>query len=240
MYVIFETGGKQYKAAAGDILRVEKLPADEGGEVLFDKVLAVNDGNETHVGTPYLDAAVTATVTAVGKGDKVIVFKFKAKKGYRRKQGHRQPFTEIEIESVSLAGKTVMKKETPKEEEKIKADDDEAAEEATGAETEEVAEAADTDEAVTDDAETEDTDIADADTPEEEDGDAEDAKETDDDEAAKASGSKSDDDKKAKSAGAPKMTKADIMAKLDELGASYLKSAKKDELMAILEEAENK
>jgi large subunit ribosomal protein L21 len=245
MYVIFETGGKQYKAAAGDVVRVEKLPeAEEGKKVKLDKILAVNDGKETHIGTPYLDAAtVDATVTSVGKGDKVIVFKFKAKKGYRRKQGHRQPFTEIEIESVSLGGKTVFKKEAPKKAEKpapTKKDEDGEPEKPADAKDEaSVGEAADTDKTETKPAELK-KDEKPAESEDKEEAKTEpEAKQPEKSDADSADKPDSGEEKPAAETQA-KMTKADIMAKLDELGASYAKSAKKDELLAILAEAEKK
>jgi large subunit ribosomal protein L21 len=269
MYAIFETGGKQYKVAAGDVVRVEKLPeAEEGKKVSFDKILVVSDGKETHVGTPYLDAAtMDATVTAVGKGDKVIVFKFKAKKGYRRKQGHRQPFTEIEIESVSLGGRTVFKNEKPEPEEKPesakKAEEGEPVKSADAEDEASAVDAGDADkteatpaepekdedapESENDDtaaekeetAELEDKDIAPekeetAEPVEEEDSEAEQSGESD----ADSTDEPEAEEEEAAAAVSPKMTKADIMAKLDELGASYSKRAKKDELLAILAEVE--
>ncbi|WP_422444595.1 50S ribosomal protein L21 [Thermoanaerobacterium sp. DL9XJH110] len=101
MYAIIETGGKQYRVSEGDIIRVEKLAAAEGQVVEFDKVLAVSRDGELLVGKPWVEnAKVTATVLKHGKGDKIIVFKYKPKKNYRRKQGHRQPFSEIKIEKI--------------------------------------------------------------------------------------------------------------------------------------------
>lgn len=102
MYAIIATGGKQYKVAEGDTLRVEKLSLAEGEAVTFDKVLMVSNDGDVNVGNPYLaNATVTATVTGEGKGRKVIVFKYKAKKGYKKKQGHRQPFTAIKIDKIN-------------------------------------------------------------------------------------------------------------------------------------------
>ena len=98
MYAIIETGGKQYRVAEGSIYRVEKLPAESGTEVFFEKVLAIKDGDRMQVGTPYVqDARVSARVLSHGKGKKIIVFKYKRKKNYRKKQGHRQPFTQVVI-----------------------------------------------------------------------------------------------------------------------------------------------
>ena len=106
MHAIIETGGKQYKVTEGDTLFIEKLPveASEAGEnVTFDKVLAVIDGDKITVGTPVVEGAkVDASVVKNGKGKKVIVFKYKPKKGYRRKQGHRQPYTKVTIGKISV------------------------------------------------------------------------------------------------------------------------------------------
>ena len=94
MYAIVKTGGKQYKVAQGDVLFVEKLEANEGDVVTLDQVLAVAGENGLTVGAPVVEGAtVTAKVVAQGKAKKVIVYKYKAKKDYRRKQGHRQPYT---------------------------------------------------------------------------------------------------------------------------------------------------
>ena len=140
MYAIIETGGKQYKVQNGDQLRVEKLEAEAGSTVVFDKVLAAGEGSDIKVGTPYLDGlTVEGTVVESGKGDKVIIFKYKAKKDYRKKQGHRQPYTLVEITSVAGV------KAEPKKEEPAEAPVEEAAEaveEAVEAPAEEVAEAA--------------------------------------------------------------------------------------------------
>ena len=98
MHAIIETGGKQYKVAEGDTLFIEKLPVEAGDTVTFDKVLAVLDGDKATFGAPMVEGAkVTASVVKNGKGKKVIVFKYKPKKGYRRKQGHRQPYTKVTI-----------------------------------------------------------------------------------------------------------------------------------------------
>lgn len=131
MYAIIETGGKQYKVQNGDQLRIEKLNAEAGSTVVFDKVLAAGEGSDIKVGTPYLDGlTVEAEVVESGKGDKVIIFKYKAKKDYRKKQGHRQPYTLVEITSVAGV-KAEPKKEEPAEEAKEEAvEAEEAAEEA--------------------------------------------------------------------------------------------------------------
>ena len=102
MYAIVKTGGKQYKVAQGDVLLVEKLEANEGDVVTLDQVLAVAGENGLTVGSPVVEGAtVTAKVVAQGKAKKVIVYKYKAKKDYRRKQGHRQPYTKLVIESIN-------------------------------------------------------------------------------------------------------------------------------------------
>ncbi len=136
MYAIIETGGKQYKVQNGDQLRVEKLSAEAGNTVVFDKVLACGEGSDIKVGTPYLEGlTVEGEVVESGKGDKVIIFKYKAKKDYRKKQGHRQPYTLVEITSVAGV------KAEPKKEEPAEAPVEEAAE-APAVEVAEVAEGA--------------------------------------------------------------------------------------------------
>ena len=103
MHAIIETGGKQYKVAEGDTLFIEKLSVEAGEAVTFDKVLAVIDGDKITVGTPVVEGAkVDASVVKNGKGKKVIVFKYKPKKGYSRKQGHRQPYTKVTIGKISV------------------------------------------------------------------------------------------------------------------------------------------
>ena len=95
MYAVIETGGKQYRVQEGDVITIEKLNAEVGETVTFDKVLVLGEGKDVKVGTPYVDAAVTGSVVENGKGQKVIIFKYKAKKDYRKKQGHRQPYTMV-------------------------------------------------------------------------------------------------------------------------------------------------
>jgi len=102
MYAIIETGGKQYKVQAGDIITVEKLGADAGTSFTFDKVLSILDGENSVFGEPTIKGAtVTAQVMGDGKAKKVIVYKYKAKKGFHKKKGHRQPFTRVKIEAVN-------------------------------------------------------------------------------------------------------------------------------------------
>ncbi|MGB9839323.1 50S ribosomal protein L21 [Thermovenabulum sp.] len=103
MYAILETGGKQYKVCEGDVIRVEKLNFAEGETVEFDKVLAISKEEGLVVGRPFVEnAKVKATVLKHGKGEKIIVFKYKPKKNYRKKKGHRQPFTEVKIEKIEF------------------------------------------------------------------------------------------------------------------------------------------
>ncbi|NLF36421.1 MAG: 50S ribosomal protein L21 [Clostridiaceae bacterium] len=103
MYAIIETGGKQYKVSEGDTLFIEKIEAEDGTKVEFDKVLAVSTDDGLKVGKPYIEKVkVTAEVEKNGKGKKIIVFKYKAKKGYKKMQGHRQPYTKVKIEKISL------------------------------------------------------------------------------------------------------------------------------------------
>lgn len=101
MYAVIETGGKQYKVAEGDTLFIEKLGLDEGAEVTFDKVAALGKDEGLVIGAPYVDGAkVSAKVMKNGKEKKIMVFKFKAKKNYRRRKGHRQPYTKVQIEKI--------------------------------------------------------------------------------------------------------------------------------------------
>ncbi len=100
-HAVIVTGGKQYRVAEGDVIYVEKLDVDAGETVTFDKVLCVVDGENTTIGTPVVDGAtVTAKVEKNGKAAKVRVYKMKPKKGYRRTQGHRQPYTKLTVEAI--------------------------------------------------------------------------------------------------------------------------------------------
>ena len=101
MYAIIETGGKQVKVAEGEVIFVEKLDAEVGSTVVFDKVLLVS-GDETKVGAPYIEGAkVSAKVEKQGRDKKIIVYKYRAKKNYHKKQGHRQAYTKLTIEAIN-------------------------------------------------------------------------------------------------------------------------------------------
>ena len=100
MYAIIATGGKQYKVSEGDVIKVEKLDAEAGSTVTFDQVIAVSDGT-LKVGEDVASANVTATVMEQGKGKKVIVYKYKRKTGYHKKNGHRQAYTQVKIDKIN-------------------------------------------------------------------------------------------------------------------------------------------
>ena len=103
MYAIIESCGKQYKVAEGDVVFFEKLDAEEGKKVSFDKVVLVSDDKKVEVGAPYVKGVkVEGKVLANGKGKKIVIYRYKAKKNERRTQGHRQPFTKVEITSIKL------------------------------------------------------------------------------------------------------------------------------------------
>ena len=137
MYAVIEACGKQYKVTKGDVVFFEKLDAEEGKKVTFDKVVLLSDDGKVEVGAPYVKGIkVEGKVVAHGKGKKIIVFKYKAKKNYKRKQGHRQPYTKVEITAIKLptakkeaaeektveaAAKTTTKKDTTAKKEKVEA-----------------------------------------------------------------------------------------------------------------------
>ena len=103
MNAIIVTGGKQYKVAEGDVVYIEKLDQEAGDTVTFDQVLAVIDGDKATFGTPVVaGASVEASIVKNGKGNKIRIFKYNPKKGYRKRQGHRQPYTKIEIKKISV------------------------------------------------------------------------------------------------------------------------------------------
>ena len=104
MYAVFATGGKQYRAATGDILKIEKLNAEKGATVELDQVLMVGEGEKVKVGSPYLKGGkVTATVVEHGRGEKIRIIKFKRRKHHLKKMGHRQDFTRIEITGIAAS-----------------------------------------------------------------------------------------------------------------------------------------
>ena len=118
MYAVIEACGKQYKVTKGDVVFFEKLEVEEGKKVTFDKVVLLSDEGKVEVGAPYVKGIkVEGKVVAHGKGKKIVVFKYKAKKNYRRKQGHRQPYTKVEITAIK---RPAAKKEA-KAEEKVEA-----------------------------------------------------------------------------------------------------------------------
>jgi len=105
MYAVIQTGGKQYRVAQGDDLRIEKLAGQEGDPVVFDKVLMTVDGENVRVGKPFVEnAKVLGRLKRQDKDKKVVVFKFKRRKGFRRTRGHRQPFSLVKIEGIEVAG----------------------------------------------------------------------------------------------------------------------------------------
>ena len=102
MYAVIKTGGKQYRVAEGDVIRVETLEANAGETITFDQVLMVGEGESIKVGKPYVDgSSVTAEVTAEGRGDNIRVIKFKRRQGYKRTIGHRQNYTELKITGIA-------------------------------------------------------------------------------------------------------------------------------------------
>jgi large subunit ribosomal protein L21 len=102
MYAVIKTGGKQYRVAAGEKIKVEQIAADVGQEIVLNEVLAVGNGSDIKVGTPLVaGAAVKATVVSHGRGDKVRIFKMRRRKHYQKRQGHRQNYTELQISSIN-------------------------------------------------------------------------------------------------------------------------------------------
>lgn len=113
MYAIIEACGKQYKVQEGDIVFMERLDEEEGKKVTFDNVLLISDDKKTTVGTPNVkNAKVSATVVGHGKGKKILVFKYKAKKNERKRRGHRQAYTKVQIEKISVTAPRAKKVET--------------------------------------------------------------------------------------------------------------------------------
>ena len=122
MYAVIKTGGKQYRVQEGDTLRIEKLAAEAGAKVQFDQILMVGEGDKVNVGTPFISGGqVSATVIAQGRADKIKVVKFKRRKNYLRRNGHRQSFTEVEITKIGGGKATAAKpaaESAPKDEPK--------------------------------------------------------------------------------------------------------------------------
>ncbi len=113
MYAVIETGGKQYRVSEGDVLRIEKTEGSPGNEILLDKVLLVEEENKIRVGDPYLgDVRVRAQVLAQRRAKKIVVFKFKRRKGHRRKNGHRQQYTGIRIKTIETVKAFTPESET--------------------------------------------------------------------------------------------------------------------------------
>jgi len=101
MQAVFKTGGKQYRVSPGDEIKIEKLPGEVGEKVVFDKVLLTSDGETVNIGKPFLDSSkITGRILGQGRDRKIIVFKFKKRKDYKKKQGHRQSFTLVKIENI--------------------------------------------------------------------------------------------------------------------------------------------
>ena len=121
MYAVFATGGKQYRAVTGDILKIEKLDAEKGATVELDQVLMVGEGEDVKVGSPYLKGGkVTATIVEHGRGEKIRILKFKRRKHHMKRMGHRQDFTRIEITGIAASApkKKVSKAKAAKPEAK--------------------------------------------------------------------------------------------------------------------------
>ena len=122
MYAIIEACGKQYKVAEGDVVFFEKLDTAEGKKVTFDKVVLVSGDDKVQVGAPYVKGVkVEGKVVSHGKGKKIIVYKMKPKKNYRRKQGHRQPYTKVEITAIKTATTKAASAKTADKKEKVEA-----------------------------------------------------------------------------------------------------------------------
>ena len=119
MYAVIEACGKQYKVTKGDVVFFEKLDAEEGKKVSFDKVILVSNDGKVEVGNPYVKGVkVEGKVVSHGKAKKIIVFKMKAKKNYRRKQGHRQPYTKVEITAIKTPAEKAIEKKAEEAEKK--------------------------------------------------------------------------------------------------------------------------
>jgi large subunit ribosomal protein L21 len=122
MYAVVNSGGKQYKVQQGEVLRVEKISGDVGSPVTFDRVLMFADGDNVSIGQPVLDGvSVEGHIVEQGKAKKIIVFKYKRRKRFRRKKGHRQQFTAVQIDSIKAKGSSAEKASEPEFEAKVEA-----------------------------------------------------------------------------------------------------------------------
>ena len=122
MYAVVNSGGKQYKVQQGEVLRVEKISGDVGSPVTFDRVLMFADGDNVSIGQPVLDGvSVEGHIVEQGKAKKIIVFKYKRRKRFRRKNGHRQQFTAVQIDSIKAKGSTTKKASEPESEVTVEA-----------------------------------------------------------------------------------------------------------------------
>jgi large subunit ribosomal protein L21 len=105
VYAVIQSGGKQYRVTEGEVVRLEKLEAEAGAQVEFKDILLVKADDKTHIGRPLVEGAIVkGVVDSIGKSDKVLVFKYKKKKQYRRTRGHRQQYTDVRIEKIQVAG----------------------------------------------------------------------------------------------------------------------------------------
>ena len=115
MFAVIKSGGRQFKVSVGQTLEVERLPIDDGEQIRIEEVLLISDADRSLVGTPYVDdAAVLATVERQTRGEKLIVFKYKSKKRYRHRRGHRQELTVLRIDDILAEGKSLITGEAPK------------------------------------------------------------------------------------------------------------------------------
>ena len=118
MFAVIKSGGRQFKVSVGQTLEVERLPIDDGEQIRIEEVLLISDADRSLVGTPYVDdAAVLATVERQTRGEKLIVFKYKSKKRYRHRRGHRQELTVLRIDDILAEGKSLITGEAPKADE---------------------------------------------------------------------------------------------------------------------------
>ncbi len=142
MYAVLNSGGKQYKVQQGEVLRVEKISGDVGSPVTFDRVLMFADGDNVSIGQPVLDGvSVEGHIVEQGKAKKIIVFKYKRRKRFRRKKGHRQQFTAVQIDSIKAKGSTAKEVSEPEFEAKVEAQESKTKKAAPTKETAKKAEA---------------------------------------------------------------------------------------------------